>query len=51
MHMNILPTYMYVHRVCLVPKEVRRGLKALMELELLIVVSHHMGDGNQTLIL
>ena len=43
--MNVSPACMYVHCVCLVPEETRRGLWIPLELELRMLVSYHGGAG------
>jgi hypothetical protein len=46
-----LTTYMYVHHIaCLMLTKARRGSKPL-DLELHVVVSHHVGTGNRTWVL
>lgn len=43
--MDVSPACMYVHCVCLLPEETRRGLWIPLELELRMVVGYHGGAG------
>lgn len=50
MYMGILATCLSLHHVCLMPLESKEGT-GYMELDLQIVVSLHMGAGNQCYVL
>ena len=45
--MNVLPVYLYVHLVCLMPTEVKGGTRS-PELELQTIVRHLVSAGSQT---
>jgi hypothetical protein len=47
MCMGVLPGCTYVHCAFIVPKGSRKRVPDLLELELGMVVSYHVGAGNQ----